>query len=82
MNILIKLTCLIGLVIAPILGQHSDVKPHSQEIKTEIHMNADEISRALSLGTIKHLETVDGKIVATDIKMEETMTEIGKKDTK
>jgi K(+)-stimulated pyrophosphate-energized sodium pump len=64
MNILIKLTCLIGLVIAPILGQHSDVKPHSQEIKTEIHINTDEISKELSMGTIKQIETVDGKIVA------------------
>ncbi len=82
MNILIKLTCLIGLVIAPILGQHSDVKPHSQEIKTEIHINAEEIARELSLGTIKHLETVDGKIVAKVKKTEETITEIEQKDTK
>jgi K(+)-stimulated pyrophosphate-energized sodium pump len=82
MNILIKLTCLIGLVIAPILGQHSDVKPHSQKIKTEIHIHADEISRALSLGIIKPLETVDGKIVSKAIKLEETITEVAKKDTK
>jgi K(+)-stimulated pyrophosphate-energized sodium pump len=82
MNILIKLTCLIGLVIAPILGQHSDVKPHSQEIKTEIHINAEEIARELSLGTIRHLETVDGKIVAKVKKTEETITEIEKKDSK
>ena len=30
MNILIKLTCLVGLVIAPILGGHSSEKGHSQ----------------------------------------------------
>jgi K(+)-stimulated pyrophosphate-energized sodium pump len=82
MNILIKLTCLIGLVIAPILGQHSDVKPHSQEIKTEIHINADEISRELSMGTIKQIETVDGKIVAKVKQTEEVITEIARKDTK
>ena len=37
MNILIKLTCLIGLVIAPILGGHSDVNAH------EIHLSNDDI---------------------------------------
>ena len=35
MNILIKLTCLIGLVIAPILGGHSSEEGH--ETNTEIH---------------------------------------------
>ena len=39
MNILIKLTCLIGLVIAPILGQHSDAKTHNQEIKKEVNIS-------------------------------------------
>ena len=38
MNILIKLTCLIGLVIAPILGGHSETKPHAEEIKKEISL--------------------------------------------
>ena len=38
MNILIKLTCLIGLVIAPILGGHSEAKPHAEEIKKEISL--------------------------------------------
>jgi K(+)-stimulated pyrophosphate-energized sodium pump len=82
MNILIKLTCLIGLVIAPILGQHSDAKPHSQEIKKEIHINVEEISRELSMGTIKQIETVDGKIVTKAKKTEETSTEINKTGTK
>ena len=34
MNILIKLTCLIGLVIAPILG-HGSENPHSNNEKIE-----------------------------------------------
>jgi K(+)-stimulated pyrophosphate-energized sodium pump len=53
MNILIKLTCLIGLVIAPILGGHSDAKPHAHEVKKEIRIegievesNTDEIAKA------------------------------------
>ena len=33
MNILIKLTCLIGLVIAPILGHHSNKSSHAETIK-------------------------------------------------
>jgi K(+)-stimulated pyrophosphate-energized sodium pump len=78
MNILIKLTCLIGLVIAPILGQHSDVQPHSQEIKKEIHINTEKIAKELSMGTIKQIETVDGTIVAKVEKTEETITVIEK----
>ena len=36
MNILIKLTCLVGLVIAPILGNHGDdLTVYSQEKKIE-----------------------------------------------
>jgi K(+)-stimulated pyrophosphate-energized sodium pump len=74
MNILIKLTCLIGLVIAPILGQHSDAKPHSQEIKKEININVQEISKELSMGTIKRIETVDGKIVSKAKKTQKNIT--------
>lgn len=36
MNILIKLTCLIGLVIAPILGGHAISKHATNEIKKEV----------------------------------------------
>lgn len=41
MNILIKLTCLVGLVIAPILGGHAtsdEVGMHTEEINKEIHV--------------------------------------------
>ena len=44
MNILIKLTCLIGLVIAPILGGHSSENDHSSidlEVKKEVIVKAD-----------------------------------------
>ena len=44
MNILIKLTCLIGLVIAPILGGHSLENDHSSidlEVKKEVIVKAD-----------------------------------------
>jgi hypothetical protein len=36
MNILIKLTCLVGLVIAPILSDHSENGGHSQIEETQI----------------------------------------------
>ena len=44
MNILIKLTCLIGLVIAPILGGHSLEPNHASadhEIKTEVMIESE-----------------------------------------
>ncbi len=44
MNILIKLTCLIGLVIAPILGGHSIDSDHASadlEVKKEVIVKAD-----------------------------------------
>ena len=41
MNILIKLTCLIGLVIAPILGGHAEKNSHSEEIKKEARVEIE-----------------------------------------
>ena len=38
MNILIKLTCLIGLVIAPILGGHAVEEYATKELKKEISL--------------------------------------------
>ena len=41
MNILIKLTCLVGLVIAPILSDHSENGGHSQMEETQIEQVID-----------------------------------------
>ena len=46
MNILIKLTCLIGLVIAPILGGHSSEEGH--EMTTELHESV-EVKKEISV---------------------------------
>lgn len=47
MNILIKLTCLIGLVIAPILGGHGDEKATAEEVnKNVIQVNVQEANEA------------------------------------
>ena len=43
MNILIKLTCLIGLVIAPILGGHSSEVNKNSIVKTEVVSNYEGI---------------------------------------
>ena len=56
MNILIKLTCLVGLVIAPILGGHSTeettamnevVNDIKKEVKVELTSNDDETAKAV-----------------------------------
>ncbi len=81
MNILIKLTCLIGLVIAPILGGHS--KEHGTIINEEVK----EVKLLASTDT----EVVENKTVKVLIKKEEgeknatvitTTTVNGKKDVK
>jgi K(+)-stimulated pyrophosphate-energized sodium pump len=65
MNILIKLTCLIGLVIAPILGGHSLDSNHAsadQEIKKEIMIEADNDIWTM---TINSEQTTDSNGVTT-----------------
>ncbi|MCC7331724.1 MAG: sodium-translocating pyrophosphatase [Flavobacteriales bacterium] len=52
MNILIKLTCLVGLVIAPILGNHSTIEP-TQDIKTEETVIVEPAVTANSTNIIK-----------------------------
>jgi K(+)-stimulated pyrophosphate-energized sodium pump len=65
MNILIKLTCLIGLVIAPILGGHSLDSNHAsadQEIKKEVMIEADNDVWTM---TINSGQTTDSNGVTT-----------------
>ena len=52
MNILIKLTCLIGLVIAPILGGHAEsdsVVAMTSEVEARIEMTAGDNSKATAI---------------------------------
>ncbi|MEM6718423.1 MAG: sodium-translocating pyrophosphatase [Bacteroidota bacterium] len=57
MNILIKLTCLVGLVIAPILGGHSEGHTTAEEVDTNViqvnAQEADEADVALNIITMK-----------------------------
>jgi K(+)-stimulated pyrophosphate-energized sodium pump len=79
MNILIKLTCLIGLVIAPILGQHSDAKPHSQEIKKEVNISIKQHAKDPLMGTKNTaIEIVDGKVVTEFNKNKKTVAKVEK----
>jgi len=43
MNILIKLTCLVSLVIAPIIGSHDIETAVAQEIRKEIRVEVNSI---------------------------------------
>ncbi|MDG2357507.1 MAG: sodium/proton-translocating pyrophosphatase, partial [Polaribacter sp.] len=76
MNILIKLTCLIGLVIAPILGGHSESKPHAEEIKKEVNVEVKETSGDLTMAKITATKTIASEETQ---KVEATVAEIDKK---
>jgi K(+)-stimulated pyrophosphate-energized sodium pump len=76
MNILIKLTCLIGLVIAPILGGHSDAKPHANEIKKEVRVDIKQTSGDLAIGTITTSKTLNSETTTETQEIEGTVAEI------
>ena len=73
MNILIKLTCLIGLVIAPILGGHStghhdSHEVSSKEIQISVDMNKLDESDKVS-ATVKPTKDYDGKITTEELEI-------------
>ena len=64
MNILIKLTCLIGLVIAPILGGHSSEQTHSNnEIKKEVSINVEQTLINTTIANTSISKSINGKTV-------------------
>jgi K(+)-stimulated pyrophosphate-energized sodium pump len=75
MNILIKLTCLIGLVIAPILGGHSSSHA-SNEVKKEIRVEVKATDGDMAKATITTSTTKDGETVTDTQKLEGTVEEI------
>ncbi len=56
MNILIKLTCLIGLVIAPILGGHSTSEDQSNNVEVEKVITVDETKSLVQNITVSNEE--------------------------
>ena len=80
MNILIKLTCLIGLVIAPILGGHSaEANLHKETIEVTANIDADKNSNAERNVNVNMTKNEDGTVKAV---VSYSVTENGKTITK
>ncbi|MDB2702888.1 sodium-translocating pyrophosphatase [Flavobacteriaceae bacterium] len=79
MNILIKLTCLVGLVIAPLLGSHASpqvAQTDNDEIRKEIRVqvNADDTGEVVA--TIQTTTLKDGEIIKEEKKISGTEEEV------
>jgi K(+)-stimulated pyrophosphate-energized sodium pump len=78
MNILIKLTCLIGLVIAPILGGHSS--ENNMEVNSEVNVwvdkdgNEHEVNGDAQFMSKEDSETMD---MSKEVKVEMTKNDDG-----
>ena len=83
MNILIKLTCLIGLVIAPILGGHTSDTATIKESKKEITVNItkSDTDKATS-AIITTSTTVNGKTITENKSITGSLDEIAKEAEK
>jgi len=86
MNILIKLTCLIGLVIAPILGghstgQHNDHEVSSNEIQISVDMKYDksDIDSDEVNATVKLVTDKNGKLTTEEFEFSGSENEVNKK---
>ena len=83
MNILIKLTCLIGLVIAPILGGHSNLESHltSDTISNELQVLVNTISSDDNqnvTGEVRVITNVDGFETVTEATVNGSQDEVNK----
>lgn len=77
MNILIKLTCLIGLVIAPILGGHTEDEGMVLNTQTkEIMVNLDIDNSDGANATVTYTTTVDGISETEEVTFEGTQEEV------
>ena len=77
MNILIKLTCLIGLVVAPILGGHSSDTKHA-DVNVKVWIDKDGVKHEVK-GNMKFIsdkdEAAHGNHVSKEMKVEMTKGE-------
>ena len=77
MNILIKLTCLVGLVIAPILGSHSaESHASNTQLIKEVQVESELKDNEQSVATITTTVVKDGKKESKVIKVEGTKEEV------
>ncbi|TDQ22683.1 sodium-translocating pyrophosphatase [Tenacibaculum caenipelagi] len=75
MNILIKLTCLVGLVIAPILGGHSsDIHEETKNIQVFIDKNGEKHEIKLSTDTGAPIENIVENTIKVEIEKNEDGT--------
>jgi len=81
MNILIKLTCLIGLVIAPILGGHAVHETASQEVTKEIRVEVITASddQENVEATVVAVTTNNGEVVTNTQTIEGSEKEVQEK---
>ncbi|NER12549.1 sodium-translocating pyrophosphatase [Leptobacterium flavescens] len=74
MNILIKLTCLVGLVIAPLLGGHVESGvAHKEDVKVEVKLSND---KDLAKAVITTTTIINGEEVTEEKVLEGTEAEI------
>ncbi|MCH1547205.1 MAG: sodium/proton-translocating pyrophosphatase, partial [Flavobacteriaceae bacterium] len=77
MNILIKLTCLIGLVIAPILGGHTlDATSEEHNTTVEVSVNATSDDSENLTATIEVVTNKDGVETSVSKSVEGTQNEV------
>ena len=78
MNILIKLTCLVGLVIAPLLaeGHNASEVAHKEEIRKEIRVKVSSDDAGLMTAVIERTTSENGKEVVDTQTIQGTETEI------
>jgi len=78
MNILIKLTCLIGLVIAPILGEHTieGQELNTETIEKEISITMDTNDDGTAKAVVTKIDTENGKESSAEQVFEGTEAEV------
>ena len=78
MNILIKLTCLIGLVIAPILGEHTieGQELNTETIEKEISITMDTNDDGAAKAVVTTIDTENGKESSKEEVFEGTEAEV------
>jgi K(+)-stimulated pyrophosphate-energized sodium pump len=84
MNILIKLTCLVGLVIAPILGNHGDVAMATETSSEEVYfIDAEGNKTILTEKQVEYLENGESSAIEEGENLKnktETVVEMLKND--
>src|SRR5690606_2618651 len=84
MNILIKLTCLIGLVIAPILGGHGEESAMAQttEIVNEFRVEMESVEVDNARAVVYKSSTENGVTLTEKVRIEGTLEDVKAKINK